>query len=304
MVPRIPKLPGLPLRPGPEVISPTAHYTGHVWARNGLSHPDLATLEGRVLFDAIAPLFFVSGTLGGPTIEGLLVARHHIIDALLAEAIDGGRVTQVVELACGMSPRGWRFAERYGHRITYVEADLPAMAARKRRALERMGSLGDHHRVAEVDALRDDGPRSLAALTKTLDRGRGLAILTEGLLNYFPTDEVRGMWRRFAHELERFDEGLYLADLIVGGSLFGPIDRGFQLALAAFVRGGVGPHFGGEAQATTALRAAGFAHVGMHRGDRHPAAGEAARDPAARRIHVVEAATRGGRSGNIRGARP
>ena len=27
-----------------EAISPTAHYTGYVWARNGLSHPALSTL--------------------------------------------------------------------------------------------------------------------------------------------------------------------------------------------------------------------------------------------------------------------
>ncbi len=31
-----------------DAISPTAHYTGYVWARNGLSHPELETLEGRV----------------------------------------------------------------------------------------------------------------------------------------------------------------------------------------------------------------------------------------------------------------
>ncbi|MBV8218022.1 MAG: hypothetical protein JO325_06140 [Solirubrobacterales bacterium] len=43
-------------------------------------------------------------------------------------------------------PRGWRFAERYGDRIAYVEADLPEMARRKRRALERMGSLGRQRR--------------------------------------------------------------------------------------------------------------------------------------------------------------
>ena len=36
-------------------ISPTAHYTGAVWARNGLSHPALATAEGRVLFGALQP---------------------------------------------------------------------------------------------------------------------------------------------------------------------------------------------------------------------------------------------------------
>src|SRR4051812_5453991 len=152
------------LRRGPDAISPTAHYTGHVWGRNGLSHPQLATFEGRLLFDALAPAMTVSRALGGPTLEGLLLARHRIIDELLATAIDEGRVSQVVEIGCGMSPRGWRFAERYRDRLSYVEADLPDMAARKRRALERIGLASDLHRVEEVDALRDEGPRSLAAL--------------------------------------------------------------------------------------------------------------------------------------------
>ena len=34
----------------PATISPTAHYTGFVWARHGLSHPALVTAEGRALF--------------------------------------------------------------------------------------------------------------------------------------------------------------------------------------------------------------------------------------------------------------
>ena len=37
-------------------ISPTAHYTGEVWRRAGLSHPWLGTREGRVMFDALHPL--------------------------------------------------------------------------------------------------------------------------------------------------------------------------------------------------------------------------------------------------------
>jgi hypothetical protein len=38
------------LRRGPDAISPKAHYTGHVWVRSGLSHPELGTWQGRVLF--------------------------------------------------------------------------------------------------------------------------------------------------------------------------------------------------------------------------------------------------------------
>jgi O-methyltransferase involved in polyketide biosynthesis len=231
----------------------------------------------------------VSRALGGPTLEGLLLARHRIIDDLLGGAIDSGRVSQVIEVACGMSPRGWRFAERYGDRVTYIEADLPQMAARKRRALERMESLSDTHRVAEVDALRDDGPKSLAAVASTLDHERGLAIITEGLLTYFPQAEVVGMWRRFARELAPFSAGLYLADIRLGGSHRGVAERSFQAALSTFVRRPVHTHFAGEDAATDGLRDAGFAEARLHRSDRHPAAGDARRDPAAARTHIIEA---------------
>jgi O-methyltransferase involved in polyketide biosynthesis len=266
----------IPLHRGPDAISPTAHYTGHVWVRNGLSHPELATFEGRLLFDSLLPAMTVSHALGGPTLEGLLLARHRIIDELLAGAIDDGRVAQVIEVACGMSPRGWRFAERYGERLTYVEADLPAMAERKRRALERVGSLSDRHRVAEIDALRDDGPQSLAAVAETLDPGRGLAIVSEGLLTYFDEETVLGMWRRFARELARFSAGLYLADLYPGGAPRAGVERAFMAVLSAFVQRRVHAHFDSEAAAVDALIAAGFAEARLHR---------------AERVHVVEAST-------------
>lgn len=280
-----------PLRGGSDAISPTAHYTGHVWVRNGLSHPELATIEGRLMFEAIAPAMMVSRELGGATLEGMLLARHRIIDELLGRAIDDGRVSQVIEVACGMSPRGWRFAERYGDRLTYVEADLPEMAARKRRALERMGSLGDSHRVAEVDALRDGGPASIDAVASTLDTDDGLAIITEGLLTYFDEDDVTGLLARFADALAGFSFGLYLADVRLGGDSRPVLERGFRLALSSFVQRQVHTHFGGEDDAVESLLAAGFAEARVRRGDREPAAGDAGSDPAAARIHIIEAST-------------
>ena len=276
-------------RRGSTGISPTAHYTGHVWVRNGLSHPELGTREGRLFFDALAPAMAVSRRLGGATLEGMLLARHRIIDDLLAAAIDDGRVSQVIEVACGMSPRGWRFAGRYGDRLTYVEADLPEMAARKRSALERMGSLGTAHRVVEIDALRDAGPLSLAAVSADLEPQRGLAIVTEGLLTYFPHDEVLDMWRRFAGAVRRFSAGLYVADVRLGGHLPAIPDRAFQGALSAFVGRRVHTHFAGESEAVAALCEAGFKQARLHRADRHPAAGEAGRDPASSRLHIIEA---------------
>jgi Leucine carboxyl methyltransferase len=101
-----------------ETISPTAHYTGYVWARNGLSHPELETIEGRVLFETLRPAMTVNALLGRGTLESYLLARHRAIDALLEAAIEEHAIGQVIEIAAGLSPRGWRFIDRYGDRLT------------------------------------------------------------------------------------------------------------------------------------------------------------------------------------------
>ena len=69
-------------------------------------------------------------------------------------------------------------------------------------------------------------------------------------------------------------------------------ERAFGTLLSSFVRRRVHTHFGDEDAALDALRAAGFDEARVHRGDRHPAAGERAADPGAHGIHVVEAETR------------
>jgi O-methyltransferase involved in polyketide biosynthesis len=241
-------------------ISPTAHYTGQVWWRNGLSHPFLATAEGRALFDALEPVMRASALVGGPSLEPYLLARHRAIDARLRHAIEHRGITQVVEIAAGMSPRGWRFDGADRDRLTYVEADLPAMAARKRAALARIGSLSDRHRVVELDALRDGGPGSLDAVVAELDRTAGLVVITEGLLGYLSLEAVEDLWARIARTLQPFAAGVYLSDLHLG-SVTGPAVRTFRVALSAFVRGRVYLHFDGAGQAEAQLRTAGFVHA-------------------------------------------
>lgn len=252
------------LRRGPQSISPTAHYTGYVWARQGLGPKELSTPEGRLFFRGLQPLMTVNGLIGGPTVEGFLLARHRLIDLLLTEAIEAGTVTQVVEIAAGMSPRGQRFAETYGDRITYVEADLPAMAARKRKALTDLGSLGDHHRVVDIDALQDVGPDSLAVVVGGLDPDRGVAFITEGLLNYLSPDDVRGLWARIAAAGQRFPQAIYLSDLHLRCENSGTLTRLFSLALGTFVRGSIHFHFEDAAEAEHELAVAGFDRATLH----------------------------------------
>jgi O-methyltransferase involved in polyketide biosynthesis len=269
-------------------ISPTAHYTGQVWLRNGLSDPAFATREGERLHRLLAPFNAGLRAFGGPTIDGMLLARHRVIDHLLETAIDAGEVGQVIEVAAGLSPRGWRMTRRYPE-VRYVEADLPAMAARKREILDRAAPSGAGHEVVEIDALADDGPTSIAAIAARLDPTRGTAIITEGLLNYFPGDAVAKMWRRFAAALGGFPRGLYLADLTLRDEAGGLPTTLFRAALGTFVRGGIYLDFADEARARRELAIAGFAASTLHRplelthriGDVEPAG--------ARRVRIVDA---------------
>src|SRR6185436_11913339 len=95
-----------------------------------------------------------------------------------------GEVGQVIEIAAGFSGRGWRFTQRHPQ-LTYIEGDLAPQAEEKRRILDGAGLRGVRHQVVALDALVDDGPESLAAVTAGLDPAQGCAILTEGLVGYF-----------------------------------------------------------------------------------------------------------------------
>jgi len=248
-------------RPHPETISPTAHYTGYVWFKHGQSHEAFATSTGRLMYHALRAPNVVAHRANLPTLEGMLLARHRLIDLRLTQAIEAGEISQIVEVAAGLSPRGWRFRTRYGNRITYVEADLPGMITHKRRILSELGGETAHHRTVEIDALSDTGPTSIDGVLGTLDPERGTAIITEGLINYFDTSTMLAMWRRFATALRRFPNSLYLSDLILRQGNAGPLITSFQWLLSAFVRGKVHMHFDSAEQAEDEMLATGLAGI-------------------------------------------
>ena len=186
-----------------------------------------------------------------------LLTRHRLIDLRLDEAIRSGRVGQVIEIASGLSARGWRFNQRYGEALSYIEADLPGMAQRKREALARMGGPQPGHRVVDIDALADGGPQSLDAVAASLDRDRGLALITEGLVNYFSEADVRSMWQRFSSLMRQFPEACYWSDIALSDDMGGRVAP-FVSVLSAFVRGRVHLHFRAPTDAEAALRECGF----------------------------------------------
>jgi O-methyltransferase involved in polyketide biosynthesis len=278
-------------RTNPETISPTAHYTGYVWFAHGHSHEAFATPAGRLLYQGLRVANLVAKRAKLPTLEGMLLARHRLIDLRLAQAIEAGDISQVVEVAAGLSPRGWRFRNRYGDRIRYIEADLPGMLANKRRVLAELGGETPHHRTVEIDALLDTGATSIEGVCSTLDPDRGTAIITEGLINYFDKPTMLGIWRRFAAALQRFPKSLYLSDLLMRQGNEGPFVTGFSWLLAAFVRGRVHLHFDTVEQAEDEMADTGL--VGMLLDPRDFADDLLDLEPAgAARVRIIEAMAR------------
>lgn len=270
-------------------ISPTAHYTGHTWVHHGMSDPHLDTAAGRVLFHGLRPLDRTLSLLRQPTVGGFLLSRHGVIDAELRAAIDDNGVTQIIEIACGLSPRGLVFCREYGDRITYVEADLPEMAELKRRRLASAGVLGDRHRVVPVDALADDGPLGIGELVKTLDPTRTTVIIAEGLINYFDRATVQAMFERFASALAGFPRSLFLTDVYLRDDVHNPLVRFFTVGLAVFVRGSVHVFDDTPQEMVRAVKGAGFTDVDVLHVSEHPGAGRRARDPGAAMVRIIRA---------------
>ncbi|MCP1650984.1 MULTISPECIES: class I SAM-dependent methyltransferase [Pseudomonas aeruginosa group] len=245
-------------------ITPSAHYTGYVWYRHQLADPAFATAFGRWVHGCVAPINWGARIGFGLNIEDFLLQRHLLIDARLTQAIELRGVTQVVEIACGLSPRGRRFRERYPQ-LTYLEADLPPMAARKSALLQEQGWLDGKHRVRAVDILAEQGEQSLAALLGELDPDRPVAVITEGLVNYFQRPVIEDFWRRLAAALRLFPEATYLTELypdLREHPRYRQIRWGVGL-IGKLTRGGYPLHYRSAAEIEQAFIGCGFGRVGV-----------------------------------------
>ena len=272
-----------------ERVSPTAYATGYLWYRHGLSDQALITPQGKRLDRLFRGFMAVTQKLSGISLDAMMLARHKGIDAILVKAIEAGEVTQVIEIAAGLSARGWRMRQRYGDRITYIETDLPVMAATKRQLLERAHLLGPRHQVRELDALKDEGPDSLAAIAASLDPKQGTAIITEGLMNYLAPSQADAVWRRIASVLKGFAHGQYLADIYFTTEHRSRAMLAFGAILQVFVRGRMHVHFDSPPFARQRMREVGFKTALVHRTRDIPATRALSKTSGAERVSVLEA---------------
>lgn len=192
-------------------ISISAHYTGYVWYQHQLSADAFATATGRWAYRILTPINAMLKGLAGANIDTFLLQRHLVIDHQVELMIEQHGITQIIELAAGLSPRGYRLSQKYPH-LTYIETDLPGMAARKQALLATLTTTPSH-RVEACNILQTEGTESLEALFQRLDRNQPTLVISEGLVNYFELPMIRTVWQRLAKQLAECPMGVYVTDL-------------------------------------------------------------------------------------------
>lgn len=193
-------------------ISFTAMYTGYTWYAYRMAPKWLTTALGRFFYFALWIPEFLGKKIIGGNIKTTLLQRHKIIDHQIEEILKKHQPLQIIEIACGLSPRGHRLKQKYGASITYIEADLPGMAQRKHHILANAGELSDTHKVVALDIL-SEGKLSLENIINNLDPSLPTVVVTEGLVNYFDINTLNYFWQRLQHSLGRFPKAWYITDL-------------------------------------------------------------------------------------------
>ncbi len=267
-------------------ISFTAHYTGYVWHHYGLSGPAFATTRGRVFYTLLLPFESLARCVIGSDIKTTLLQRHFLIDRELETLIATHPDLQILEIACGLSPRGHRFTQK--HRgIHYVEADLPGMVARKQPLLASLHSLSDAHRIVRCNILEKGSDDSLEnVIAREFDPKRPLIIITEGLVNYFDLTTISAVWQRMAAALHSFPLAGYITDVYpeVQGHRFAGVIRASNKSLRVVSRSRFTLHFSSDAEAGRHFAGLGFASVTVLNPDHEKTAAPAAQGGAIVRV--------------------
>lgn len=187
-------------------ISFTAHYTGYIWYQMGISHEALATAKGKSLAYLVHPIESWAEKYVGGSMRTTLKQRHTMLDHHLEKLIQENPDLQVLEIACGLSPRGWWFRQHYPF-ITYRELDLPDMAQTKQNALQQIEKNAPE--ILSVDLFTE----AFAQAFEVFDPNRPLVVISEGLINYFDKDLLKQLIQSIAHYGTAFKTFHYLTDL-------------------------------------------------------------------------------------------
>jgi len=132
----------------------------------------------------------VDGMKNGRQMAWAMIVRTAVFDEMILDAVNGGRVDQVVNLAAGLDARAWRM--KLPASLRWVDVDLPGILDYK------LEMLRDEKTVCEYEAVRldlRDSAKRQALFNQLGARSRRTLIATEGLLLYLTEEQVGALAR-------------------------------------------------------------------------------------------------------------
>ncbi|GAA6618036.1 class I SAM-dependent methyltransferase [Scytonema sp. NUACC26] len=109
-------------------------------------------------------------------------ARYKAINQVMAQYEE---ITQVLELASGLLPRGMTLS--YDSNITFIETDLPAMIRCKQQLVEQL--IGERPNLHFIELDATDSPNRFFKSTVHFQAGQPVMLLCEGLLTHLTLSE-------------------------------------------------------------------------------------------------------------------
>jgi O-methyltransferase involved in polyketide biosynthesis len=167
---------------GNEEISPTARYVAHIRTFTDIPYAKEIAEESQAERDFQA----LAGESAKSVIQftPILEARYKATDQIIAQR----HITQALEIAAGLSPRGLAMTENTD--VIYVATDLPQILAQIKTLAEailaKLHTQRPNLYFRVVNALDRD---ELLQAVSPFQPGRPIAIITEGLLPYLTQAE-------------------------------------------------------------------------------------------------------------------
>lgn len=177
----------------------------------------IAFMRAEENSDKVSKYFVSSKIKRSFKLISLIIPKSYIKRINLSSDMDklakAYKPEQIIELACGYSPRGLIMTQK-NKSLIYIETDFPEVIDKKKKILKEISLtekiiLSKNHLLVNVDALDADPYQTLK---KTLDKRKRTLIIAETLTSYLNPSEHEFLIKNIKNLLSNVREGAYLSN--------------------------------------------------------------------------------------------
>jgi O-methyltransferase involved in polyketide biosynthesis len=192
-------------------ISPTAKLTALLRAETDI--PYSKEIADKCNTNSTVEEVFGITTDGLVWMAAMLELRYKSLSECLKRTMKEKNISQVLELAAGIVPRGILMSEN--PEIRYIETDLPEMSEEKKKLVIEINSSLSARENYIITPLSAVNAVEFSNIGKLFNKD-GVAVINEGLLSYLTVEE-KGMVAKNIHDFLTTQGGIWITTDISNG---------------------------------------------------------------------------------------